>query len=100
MMLVLINLELFATGPGTMKDYLNYLNQNPTYQDFYLSLHIENMVKKSHIGDYMALGFVMENFGLDFVPTFNRSGLVIWRDIGLKEIAFDVPLTVGIRNFF
>ena len=38
MMLVLINFELFATGPGTMKDYLNYLNQNPTYQDFYNSL--------------------------------------------------------------
>lgn len=46
-MLVLINFELFATGPGTMKDYLNYLNQNPTYQDFYNSLQIENMVKKA-----------------------------------------------------
>ncbi len=30
-----------------MKDYLNYLNQNPTYQDFYNSLQIENMVKKA-----------------------------------------------------
>ena len=26
------------TKKGTMKDYLNYLNQNPTYQDFYNSL--------------------------------------------------------------
>ena len=26
------------TKKGTMKDYLNYLNQNPAYQDFYTSL--------------------------------------------------------------